>query len=365
MRNPSRRHSLVRGLAAQHPWKTRSAGYRQFGPRKRGAPLNRLRSVERWHLPQRPPPAGVRAARWLLVGFIPAAVTVATMRRRLGVPPALTLAVASAVPIATAAVTPPSRWRYIATGSAYMWVFKVTWELPFDDPEKLESRLRVSYPIRVDSLLGAGTPPGLRLQRALRVPGKVSVLDRAAAAAYASWLVPHLLMGWVLLRHPRFVPRAAGRLAAAYHLTTPFYWAVPTAPPWWASEERGAMEGGVERVLRQVKDDLRQRTRGEPEREDEGAESPGNPWGSMPSDHIASAAITAMALSEVSVAYGVLGWTYVVLAAFSVVYLGEHYLVDVIAGLLVAEAIRLTEPVVSPAVRRIARDIERVAATAR
>ena len=80
----------------------------------------------------------------------------------------------------------------------------------------------------------------------------------------------------------------------------------------------------------------------------------------MPSDHIASAAITAMALSEVSVVYGALGWTYVVLASFSVVYLGEHYVIDVIAGLAVAEALRLAEPLMSPLVRRVAQDLERL-----
>ncbi len=81
----------------------------------------------------------------------------------------------------------------------------------------------------------------------------------------------------------------------------------------------------------------------------------------MPSDHIASAAITAMGLSEVSVVYGVLGWSYVLLAGFSVVYLGEHYLVDVLAGLAVAEGIRLAEPLLNPLVRRVAHDLERFA----
>ena len=347
---------------AQHPWRTRSAAYRQSGPGQHAAPLSLLLSTHRKHLSRRSPSGAARTARWVLAGFIPVAVGVTTLRKRLGMPPALTLPVASAVPVAVAAVMPPTRWRYIATGSAYMWVFKLSWELPYDDPEKLESRLHVRYPIQIDEFLGGGTPPGLRLQRALRSPGKVNLLDRAAAVAYGSWFLPHLLMGWIWLHHERFVPRAAGRLAAAYHLTTPFYWAVPTAPPWWASEVRGEMDGGVQRVLRQVKDDLRRRMGGEPEEANEESESPGNPWGSMPSDHIASAAITAMALSEMNAAFGALGWAYVALASFSVVYLGEHYLVDVLAGLLVAEAIRIAEPVVGPVVRRIARDLEGVAA---
>lgn len=281
------------------------------------------------------------------------------MRKRLGISPKVALPVASVVPLVATALTPPSRWRYVVAGTAYMWVFKITWELPYDDPERLKQRLRVRYPIGADSVLGGGVPPTVRLQRALRDPARVSLLDRVVVGIYASWVVPHLVLAWIWLRHPEFIPRAGGRLAAAYHLTTPFYWLVPTAPPWWASQSEGELGGEVQRVLQLVVCDLRKRTPGDPD------ESPGNPWGSMPSDHIASAAITAMGLSEVSVAYGVMGWTYVVLAGFSVMYLGEHYLVDVLAGLAVAEAVRLAEPWVNRHVRRVARELERVATPAR
>ena len=209
--------------------------------------------------------------------------------------------------------------------------------------------------IRIDSLLGGGVPPTVRLQRALRDRTRVTPLDRAVAGVYGSWLLPHMILGWILLRHPEFIPRAAGRLAATYQLTTPFYWLLPTAPPWWASESGGEMNGEVQRVLRHVIRDLRNQPRSETD------ESPGNPWGSMPSDHIASAAITAMALSEINVAYGALGWSYVGLASFAVVYLGEHYLIDVLAGLAVAETARNAEPLVSPFVRQLARALREIA----
>jgi len=68
-----------------------------------------------------------------------------------------------------------------------------------------------------------------------------------------------------------------------------------------------------------------------------------------------------MGLAEIGPLYGVLGWTYVALASFAVVYLGEHYVIDVIAGLAVAEAVRRGEPVVNPLVRRLARNVERLA----
>ena len=198
-----------------------------------------------------------------------------------------------------------------------------------------------------------GTPPGLRLQRALRTKGTVSLLDGAVCVIYGSWFLPHVLLGYALLRHPQYVPRAAGRLAASYHLTTPFYWFVPTAPPWWASEVAGRMDGDVQRVVRRVV--CRILNRPMPSEDDD---VPGNPWGSMPSDHISSAAMTAMALSEISPAHGAVGWLYVGGAAFAVIYLGEHYLMDVLAGLAVAEIVRQAEPLAAPLVRAVAYALE-------
>jgi membrane-associated phospholipid phosphatase len=236
-----------------------------------------------------------------------------------------------------------------------MWSFTVTWVLPYERPERLRERLRVEYPIRVDSLLGFGVPPTLRLQRALRNPPRVTLFDRVVTLTYGSWFLPHALLAWLLLRHDQYVPRAAGRLAAAYHLTTPFYYLLPTAPPWWASEEAGLMDGQVERVRRHVLNSLVGKAR-----QTEGSPS-GNPWASMPSDHVATAAITAMGLAEVGPIYGALGWTYVGVASFSVVYLGEHYLVDVLVGLAIAAAIHRAEGLVTPPVQRVVRRLDRFA----
>ena len=140
--------------------------------------------------------------------------------------------------------------------------------------------------------------------------------------------MPHLLLAYLTARHEEFVPRAGARLAAAYHLTCPFYFFAPEAPPWWASEKEGRMGGEIERVARLVVCDVLKR----PPPKDGAA--PGNPWGAMPSDHISSAAITAMGLAEVGPVYGAIGWTYVAAAAFAIVYLGEHYVADVVVGLL-------------------------------
>lgn len=284
------------------------------------------------------------------------AVAVVVARRRLRVPQPVTLAIASIAPLAAAAVTPRREWRYPAIWLTYMWSFAVTWALPYDHPEALRRRLRVTYPIRIDTVIGLGTPPSQRLQRALRDPSRVNGLDRVVTLLYASWIVPHGLLAWLLIRHQEYVPRAAGRLAAAYSLTAPAYYLIPTAPPWWASQEAGLLDGQVERVRRQVINSLIGKPR------DSESTPEGNPWASMPSDHIASAAITAMGLAEVNRIYGAIGWTYVALASFAVVYLGEHYAIDALAGLGIAVAIHAGEPLATPLVDRIVAELDRLAA---
>ncbi|MDP1846402.1 MAG: phosphatase PAP2 family protein [Solirubrobacteraceae bacterium] len=332
----------------------RPAGYRRRGPERRpllvqwmeSAALYRRRVTRRRRLQ--------RQVHYGAMAYAPAAIALTTFRERVNLPPWLAVAIASGAPLAVAAALPPrSRVRYAAAGMAYMWLFKISWELPADDEGTHRRRLNVDYPIRFDSVLCGGAPPSQRLQRALRRSGSVSLLDGAVCVIYGSWFLPHVLLGYALLRHPQYVPRAAGRLAASYHLTTPFYWFVPTAPPWWASEVAGQMDGEVRRVVRHVVCKVLDRP---PPSEDD--EVPGNPWGSMPSDHISSAAMTAMALSEIGVAHGVVGWLYVSGAAFAVIYLGEHYLMDVLAGLAIAEVVRRAEPLAAPVVRAVAYALE-------
>jgi membrane-associated phospholipid phosphatase len=295
-----------------------------------------------------------RHVHLVAIGYAPVSILLTMLRNRLGLPPWLSLTIASAAPLAVAAALPPrSRRRYVGAGMTYMWLFKESWELPADDERTHRRRLHIDYPIRIDSALGGGMPPSQRLQRRLRGEGTVSPLDVAISIVYGSWFVPHVLLAYVLLRHPKFLPRAAGRLAASYHLTTPFYWFVPTAPPWWASEQAGRMDGDVHRVVRRVVCKVLDRP---PPSEDE--EVPGNPWGSMPSDHISSAAITARGLMEVHPALGAIGWIYVAGAAFAVVYLGEHYVTDVLAGLVLAEIVHHAEPLAAPVVRWVAYALE-------
>ncbi len=304
----------------------------------------------------RPRRSAPQAVRWPFVAYAAAIVALSSSRRRLRLPRPPMVPVVSTVPLAVAAALPRGKYQYAATWAAYVWLFKAAWEIPYDKPEKLEPRLHIDYPIRVDSRLGAGAPPGVRLQRALRDPPRLSALDVGLTGLhYLLWAAPHAALGWILVCDEQRFPRAAGRLAAVYHLTTLGYWYLPTAPPWWASEQEGRMGGELQHVTRDVALAIKHRLPGaEPpsgreRREDDRKE--GNPWGTMPSDALPSAAITARSLGEISRVAGALGWTLTAVYGFVLVYLGEHYVIDLIAGLALVEAIWRVEPFALPFVR--------------
>jgi membrane-associated phospholipid phosphatase len=153
---------------------------------------------------------------------------------------------------------------------------------------------------------------------------------------YWTWEAePHLVMSWLRWRRPDSFAAAVGRLAATFDLTLLGYWAVPTAPPWWSSEKLGRMDGDVRRVMAEVAEWVKR----EPNPTEGDHELGTNPFAAMPSDHFASAAMTAMLLAEQGALLGAVGWAYALTLAFALVYLGEHYVTDELAGLALALAV--------------------------
>jgi membrane-associated phospholipid phosphatase len=79
----------------------------------------------------------------------------------------------------------------------------------------------------------------------------------------------------------------------------------------------------------------------------------GNPLAAMPSLHFATSLMGAHLLSEVDPVAGAVGWTYALTLGLALVYLGEHYAVDLIAGAALTEGIRHGLPRLTPLYRRI------------
>jgi membrane-associated phospholipid phosphatase len=284
-----------------------------------------------------------------------AAVAVPLVRKRARIPAAVTVASVAAGPPALAVLRRRTRARDAALYGLQMWAFLHCKDIPHDDPEALRRRLRVDYPIRGDLLLGGGRLPNVRLQEALEGLGRANAIDRTLSWVHWLWFFePHSALIWILARHPDHFPRSARQMAAVYDLGCAFYAAVPTAPPWWASDE-GHTDERVRRIMVEVG------------REQWGrawdsmyAALGGNPWAAMPSLHIAVSVMAAILLSEAGPAEGAVGWAYAAALGFALVYLGEHYVVDLAAGIALVAAVRWGEPLVEALAQAVSRVLQRL-----
>jgi membrane-associated phospholipid phosphatase len=237
-----------------------------------------------------------------------------------------------------------------------MWVYFAHFDMPDDDPEALLRRLKVEYAIRCDRYLGLGTCPTIRLQRALGREGHVGALEYGLSAIHWSWfLVPHGTLAYVLLRHREHLPRSAVLMSACFDLGCIVYWLVPTAPPWWAGANgymppvRRIMAEAGERFWKRLWDPLYHSLQG-------------NPFAAMPSLHFGTSVMAARILSQVGPRHAALAWAYALTLGFGLVYLGEHYVVDLLAGLALAEGIwrASRSPRVEAVVGMVARAIQRL-----
>ena len=271
-------------------------------------------------------------------------------RARIGLPPAAATVLVATAPLTTAAAIGPGRLRRVAVWATQMWAYKIAFEAPHDNRARLQKRMHIDYPIAIDSAIGLGEPPGQRLQASLRRPPRITPFDWAMVGIYALWqLEPHAALALILWRRPQRFVAAATRLAATFDLTLVGYWAIPTSPPWWASEKAGRMGGVIRRVVLEAKRELRDEPRPGADHE-VGA----NPWAAMPSDHFATALATASVLFDLDRRLGAAALVYAGALGFALVYLGEHYVADLLAGLGLAVGVREAAPALTPVARAIA-----------
>ncbi len=287
---------------------------------------------------------------------IGAAAAAPFLRRRWSIPAPVTVATVAAAPLALAVLQPRTKRRDVALFALQMWAFTVAHELPYDDPERLRERLRTRYPITIDRIVGGGRLPNARLQRALARLPQVRVVNQVLTWAHWLWFIePYLSLVVILVGHNERFPRSARQMAAVFDLGCALYFAVPTAPPWWAAEKGLTGEDKVRRIMVEV---------GEPtwgrawQRMYDALG--GNPWAAMPSLHFATSLQAALSLAEAGKVEGALGWTYAGTLGFALVYLGEHYVTDLLAGAALVAAVRRGEALAEPLIRGVNTGLQRL-----
>jgi hypothetical protein len=244
-----------------------------------------------------------------------------------------------------------------------MWAYMSAYKTPHDDPEALERRVRIDYPIAVDRVLGLGVTPTVRLQRGIGRPGTIRPLERVLVWTHWMWFaVPHGAVLYVLARRREDFERAAVLTYAVFDLGAVVYWLLPTAPPWYASSagRETADEPAVRRMMVEYGEQF-WRDGWTPLYSVFG----GNPLAAMPSLHFATSVMAAHVLGDVDRVAGVVGWSYAAALGFALVHLGEHYAVDLLAGLALTEVVRRHGHHAVPTLTAVSRAIARLEALAR
>jgi hypothetical protein len=317
---------------------------------------------------------------------VAAGVLAPLVRRRVSAPPLAVQTVAFCAPIGLCVAVRRSRTRDVATCCLQMWAYVAAYKSPHDDPAQQTRRVHVDYPIAIDRVLGLGELPTVRLQHRLARVGPEGpqwrTLDKVLVWTHWSWfMVPHGALAYILLRHPSRFERAAAMTYAVFDIGAMVYWVLPTAPPWYAaSAPENGLAGGVD-----------ESGKGHPEGGGDGAGRAyrvphrmievrrmmveygasfwrdgwgplysvfgGNPLAAMPSLHFATSVMAALLLSETGAAAGAAGWAYASTLGFALVYLGEHYAADLLAGAALTVAVRRLGPRAGPVLERSRRAV--------
>jgi len=306
----------------------------------------------------------IRATAW---GLVVAGVAAPLTRRRLPLRPIVTQSLAYAAPVGLCVAVRRSTTRDLACCVLQMWAYLAAYKTPHDDVEVQAARVHVRYPIVADRVLGLGELPTVRLQRSLSRTGpdgpEWRTLDRVLVWAHWSWfMVPHGAVAYTLVRQPRRFPRAAAMTYAVFNIGAVFYWVAPTAPPWYAagvSERTGEGAREVRRMMVEYGEHFWRDGWGSLY-----SVFGGNPLAAMPSLHFATSVMAALLLSEVGAVAGALGWTYTATLGFALVYLGEHYAVDLLAGAALTAAVRRGAPRAGPVLAGAGRAVAALEAAA-
>ncbi len=309
----------------------------------------------------------IRATAW---GTVAAGVAAPLLRKRVRTAPLAMQAVAYGAPLGVCVAMRRSPRRDVVCCTLIMWAYLAAYKTPHDDESGQAARVHISYPIVADRALGLGQLPSLRLQRALAHVGldgpEWRALDRVMVWTHWSWfLMPHGTVAYLLARHPERFPRGAAMMYAVFNLGASFYWVLPTAPPWYAAgavEDHAPAHPDAREVRRLMVEYGEHFWR-------DGWGSlysvfGGNPLAAMPSLHFATSMMAALLLSEAGPLPGAIGWTYTATLGFALVYLGEHYVVDLLAGAALTGLVRRLAPRAGPLFARAGRAVATLEAAA-
>jgi membrane-associated phospholipid phosphatase len=196
--------------------------------------------------------------------------------------------------------------------------------------------IRMEYVIHLDRALFLGTQPTRWLQGHLFDPTRLRPLDWFTVQMHWSYFaVPHVAAALVWVFRRELFPRFVALVLGTFYAGLAIYFLLPTAPPWLAADH-GVLPG-VSRIMDFVGGQVDPNSY----RRLYDAIGVPNPVAAMPSLHMAVTFAVFLFARGINRWLGRVLLVYSILMGFSLVYMGEHYVTDLLVGVLLAYGVHL------------------------
>lgn len=197
---------------------------------------------------------------------------------------------------------------------------------------------------RLEATLAAGRLPSALLQERFHTPGNLAWHDHALTAIYLSFFViPHAVAALLLWRNRLLFWRYTIATALVFAVAAVSFYLIPTSPPWLVSELVSSDFAPIRRITEPAIASLDLPVQLFSEGTRNGARTSEvrmepNPIAAMPSIHMATTAMIIGPARRVGRVMLVITAVDGLLMGIALVYLGEHYIVDLVAGSAIAAA---------------------------
>jgi len=191
--------------------------------------------------------------------------------------------------------------------------------------------VRAHYVIAIDRVLFFGVEPTRWLQEHFFDPTRIHPLDWLTVHVHWSYFaLPHLTAAAVFLWRRELFARYVALVLGTFYAGLVIYFLVPTMPPWLAADT--GILPGVWRVMDFVGGQVDRETY---QRLYDALGVP-NPVAAMPSLHMAVTTVLFLFGRGLNRWLGRVLAVYALVMGFSLVYMGEHYVTDVLVGAIMA-----------------------------
>ena len=226
---------------------------------------------------------------------------------------------------------PTGKARYFVAGIvpyASAW-FVFSFLRSFADETLFAKTLNLEV-LHFERWLFNGEIPTIRLQAEFYSRNSIEWWDYYFTFIHWSYfLVPHGLAVWIWIRSKREFQHYLAAMTMTLFLGLVIYFIIPTNPPWMAPE---AIDSPVAPVVQRIMGNIAESIGGGLYAAGYKIVGESNPIAAMPSMHFGVTFLLVWAARGKGFWWEVLAWFYSLSMGAALVYMGEHYVIDVIVG---------------------------------